>query len=75
MPLSRRIDALGKPVHPWSMKSGFYLLIFSLMAVIAAAQPAQPPKQESPAQIAARQAFEAASARPAASVPPSQLVS
>ena len=60
MPLSRRIDALGKPVHPWPMKSGFYLLIFSLMALFAAAQPAQPPKQESPAQIAARQAFEAA---------------
>ena len=60
MPLSRRIDALGKPVHPWLMKPGFYLLIFSLMAVFAAAQPAQPPKQESPAQIAARQAFEAA---------------
>ena len=31
MHLSRRIDALGKPVHPWSMKSGFYLLILSLM--------------------------------------------
>ena len=42
------------------MKSGFYLLIFSIMTVFAAAQPAQPPKQESPAQIAARQALEAA---------------
>ena len=60
MPLSRRIDAFEKPVHPWSMKSVLHLLIFSFMAVFAAAQPAQTPKQESPAQIAARQAFEAA---------------
>ena len=62
MPLSRRIDAFEKPVHPWSMKSVLHLLIFSFMAVFAAAQPAQTPKQESPAQIAARQAFEAAKA-------------
>lgn len=60
MPLSRRIDAFEKPVHPWSMKSVLHLLIFCFMGVFAAAQPAQPPKKESPAQIAARQAFETA---------------
>ena len=60
MPLSRRIDAFDKPVHPWSMKIVFHLLIFSLMALFVAAQPAVPPKPESPAQIAARQTFEAA---------------
>ena len=60
MPLGRRIDAFEKPVHPWSMKIVFHLLIFSLMALSVAAQPAVPPKPESPAQIAARQAFEAA---------------
>ena len=60
MRLSRRIDAFEKPVHPWLMKIVFHLMIFSLMALTVAAQPAVPPKPESPAQIAARQAFEAA---------------